>query len=146
MTYSTAERGTTQLVLGNGMQGYDELLSMVRTVDQPGPWRIITDNCELTWPAGLLLRIDGDVTSPTGPFALALDGSAEKLITFHGPYLGDRIPTRDQLLPRPSARARRASSTAPSGRSPGTARAPSTRARPGSSATTRCRSTPPPPT
>lgn len=99
VTYSSAERGTTQLVLGVGMQSYDQLLARFHTTADTGPWRIVTDNCELAWPASLLLKVDGDLASPSGPFVLALDGSAGKLITFHGPYLGDGIPTREQLIP-----------------------------------------------
>jgi len=98
VTYSTAQRGSTQLVLGTGMQDYDAVLESVKTVPHHAQWRIITDDHEIVWPATMLLRVDGNLANRTGPYELALDGSTENLITFHGPFIGERIPRPEHLL------------------------------------------------
>jgi len=98
VTYSTAQRGSTQLVLGTGMRDYDAVLQSVQTVEHRPQWRIITDDHEIVWPATMVLRVDGNLANRTGPYELALDGSTEKLITFHGPFIGERIPRPEQLL------------------------------------------------
>jgi hypothetical protein len=97
VTYSTAQRGTTQLVLGTGMHDYDDVLETVKTAPHDAQWRIITDDHEIVWPATLLLRVDGNLSTRSG-YELALDGSTDKVITFHGPYIGERIPRPEQLL------------------------------------------------
>ncbi len=97
VTYSTAQRGSTQLVLGNGMQDYDEVLTSVRLGDHPAQWRILTSDHEVAWPATMVLRADGNLSGRAG-YELALDGSVDKLVTVHGPYIGDQIPKPEQLI------------------------------------------------
>lgn len=97
VTYSTAERGTTQLVLGTGMTDHRDVLEAVRVADHPAQWRIVTDQIELAWPAKLSLRATGDLTSELGPFHLALEGSTLDVISLHGPLSGSQIPTAEQL-------------------------------------------------
>lgn len=98
VTYSSAQRGSTQLVLGTGMRDYDPVLESVSIADHPAGWRIITDDHEIVWPATMVLRVDGNLANHTGPYELALDGSMHDVITFHGPLIGDRIPRPEQLL------------------------------------------------
>lgn len=97
VTYSTAQRGSTQLVLGNGMTDYDEVLESVRTADHGARWRLVTGDHEIVWPATLVLRADGNLSARAG-YELALEGCPDKTITPHGPYVGDRIPRPEQLL------------------------------------------------
>ncbi|MBA3453800.1 MAG: hypothetical protein H0T42_11965 [Deltaproteobacteria bacterium] len=98
VTYSSAQRGSTQLVLGTGMRDYDPVLESVTVADHPAQWRIVTDDHEIVWPATMVLRVDGNLANRTGPYELALDGSPDRLISFHGPLIGDRIPRPEQLL------------------------------------------------
>ncbi len=98
VTYSSAQRGSTQLVLGTGMRDFDPVLESVKVADHPAQWRIITDDHEIVWPATMVLRVDGNLANRTGPYELALDGSIDNVISFHGPLIGDRIPRPEQLL------------------------------------------------
>jgi len=98
VTYSSAQRGSTQLVLGTGMRDYDPVFESVKIADHPAQWRIITDDHEIVWPATMVLRVDGNLANRTGPYELALDGSMDHVITFHGPFIGDRIPRPEHLL------------------------------------------------
>jgi hypothetical protein len=98
VTYSSAQRGSTQLVLGNGMRDFDPVLESVEVADHPGQWRIICDDHEIVWPATMLLRVDGNLANRQGPYELALDGSLDQVLTFHGPYIGERIPRPESLL------------------------------------------------
>lgn len=97
VTYSTAQRGSTQLVLGPGMQSYDEVLETFRTMPHLGDWRLVTDNHELLWPAGLTLRATGNLAAEHGPYELSLDGSQVNVINLYGPLAGDKIPAPEQL-------------------------------------------------
>jgi len=98
VTYSSAQRGSTQLVLGNGMRDYEPVLETVTVADHPAQWRIICDDHEIVWPATMTLRVDGNLANRQGPYELALDGSLDKVITFHGPFIGERIPRPESLL------------------------------------------------
>jgi len=97
VTYSTAQRGSTQLVLGTGMQSYEEVLASFHTTPHGGDWRLATDNHEIIWPAGLTLRETGNLAAEHGPYELLLDGSPTNVINFYGPLAGDRIPSPEQL-------------------------------------------------
>lgn len=98
VTYSTEERGTTQLVLGAGMQSYDDVLSAFGAHGGGGAeWRIVTDNHEVAWPAGFLLRASGQLADENGPYELRLDGSPANAIHLYGPLHGDRIPPPEAL-------------------------------------------------
>ena len=97
VTYSTAQRGSTQLVLGHGMTDYAEVLETVLVADHHAQWRIVTGDHELPWPATMVLRADGNLASRAG-YELALDGSADRTVTPHGPYLAERIPRPEHLL------------------------------------------------
>jgi len=98
VTYSSTQRGSTQLVLGNGMRDFDPVLESVEVADHPAQWRIICDDHEIVWPATMVLRVDGNLANRTGPYELALDGSLDQVITFHGPLIGERIPRPESLL------------------------------------------------
>jgi len=97
VTYSTAQRGTTQLVLGTGMRDHGEVLASIGIAKQPPGWRILTDQIELLWPAGFSLRASGDTSAEHGPLHLAHEGSAHDAIYFYGPLVGDKIPAPEQL-------------------------------------------------
>lgn len=97
VTYSTAERGTTQLVLGTGMRDHHEVLEAISVAAQPPLWRIVTDHIDCWWPTGFSLRATGDTTGEQGPFHLAHEGSAADTIQFFGPLVGDHIPAPEQL-------------------------------------------------
>jgi len=97
VTYSTAQRGTTQLVLGTGMRDHTEVLEAIGIANQPPLWRIITDQIDCWWPAGFSLRASGDTASEHGPFHLAYEGSAHDVIHLFGPLVGDKIPAPEQL-------------------------------------------------
>lgn len=97
VTYSTAERGTTQLVLGTGMRDHHEVLEAISVAAQPPLWRIVTDQIDCWWPAGFSLRASGDVIGDAGPFHLAHEGSTTDLIQLFGPLVGAQIPAPDQL-------------------------------------------------
>jgi len=97
VTYSTAERGTTQLVLGTGMRDHHEVLEAIGVAAQPPLWRIVTDQIDCWWPAGFSLRATGDVTGDAGPFLLAHEGSTVDTIQFYGPLSGAQIPGPEQL-------------------------------------------------
>jgi hypothetical protein len=126
VTYSTAQRGSTQLVLGPGMQSYDDVLAAFQPMPHVGDWRLVTDNHEFTWPAGLTLRATGNLTAEHGPYEftlaaerprreatgeaagratgmnaeggqLSLDGSQVNVINLYGPLAGDKIPAPEQL-------------------------------------------------
>ncbi|MDX2091485.1 MAG: hypothetical protein SFX73_26730 [Kofleriaceae bacterium] len=97
VTYSTAQRGSTQLVLGTGMQTYEGVLETFRAMPHGGGWRLVADNHEIVWPAGLMLRGTGNLSDENGPYELALDGSRTNLINLYGPLGGDKIPAPEQL-------------------------------------------------
>ena len=97
VTYSTAQRGTTQLVLGTGMRDHSEVLAAIGIAKQPPGWRILTDQIEMPWPAGFSLRASGDTSAEHGPLHLAYAGSAHDAIYFYGPLSDDRIPAPEQL-------------------------------------------------
>ena len=97
VTYSTTQRGSTQLVLGVGMTDYSPVLEDVRCADHGARWRILTDDHEVAWPATLVLRADGNLSGRAG-YELALDGSADKVIAPHGPYIGDGIRRPENLI------------------------------------------------
>lgn len=97
VTYSTAERGTTQLVLGTGMRDHHEVLEAISVAAQPPLWRIVTDQIDCWWPAGFSLRATGDTTGEHGPFHLAHEGSTTDTIQFFGPLVGEQIPPPDRL-------------------------------------------------
>ena len=99
VTYSTAQRGTTQLVLGTGMRDHGEVLASIGIAKQPPGWRILTDQIEMAWPAGCSLRAPGDTPpgAEHGPLHLAYEGSAHDAIYFYGPLVGDKIPAPEQL-------------------------------------------------
>lgn len=98
VTYSSAQRGTTQLVLATGMQDYSPVLESARTSEHRGPWRILTDDHEIVWQPSMLLRLDGNLAARRGPYELAFDSSADKVVTLHGPFTGDALPRAEQLL------------------------------------------------
>ncbi len=100
VTYSTAERGTTQLVLGTGMRDHHEVLDAISVAAQPPLWRIVTDQIDCWWPTGFSLRASGDMADERGPFHLAHEGSTIDLIQFFGPLVGDQIPAPEQLTSR----------------------------------------------
>ncbi|MEO7096761.1 MAG: hypothetical protein ABI175_26115, partial [Polyangiales bacterium] len=102
--YSTAERGTTQLVLGTGMRDHHEVLEAISVAAQPPLWRIITNQIDCWWPAGFSLRASGDMAGEHGPFDLAHDGSAHDTIQFFGPLVGEQIPAPEQLQANRSPR------------------------------------------
>lgn len=97
VTYSSAQRGTTQLVLGTGMRDHHEVLEAISVASQPPLWRILTDQIELPWPASFSLRAGGDPRAEHGAFHLAYEGSAHDTIHFYGPLVGDQIPSPEQL-------------------------------------------------
>ncbi len=97
VTYSTEERGTTKLVLGAGLQSYDDVMSSFGTADDTAPWRIITDNHEIEWPATFTLRASGNLADEHGAYELRLDGSATNVIHLYGPLHGDKIPPPEAL-------------------------------------------------
>lgn len=97
VTYSSAQRGTTQLILGTGMRDHDELLEAVGIANQPAGWRLVTDQIDVAWPAGFSLRASGDTTAEHGPMHLAHEGSAHDVIYLYGPLIGDAIPAPEQL-------------------------------------------------
>lgn len=140
VTYSTTQRGSTQLVLGVGMSDYAPVLEDVRCADHGARWRILTDDHEVAWPATLVLRADGNLSGRAG-YELALDGSADKVIAPHGPYIGDGVPRPENLISPGQRWGDAARSTARRGRCAGTRSATSSAARRGSCATTTSRST-----
>lgn len=95
VTYSTAERGTTQLVCGVGVTNYRELLTSVSVLPPAAEWRIVTDNHELVWPAGLTVRATGDRRAEHGPYELY--ASKTEVVNVYGPLIGDRIPAPEVL-------------------------------------------------
>lgn len=97
VTYSTEERGTTKLVLGGGLQSYDEVLSAFGPAATAEPWRIVTDNHEILWPARFTLRASGNLADEHGAYELRQDGSPTNAIHFYGPLQGDRIPPPEAL-------------------------------------------------
>jgi hypothetical protein len=97
VTYSTEERGSTKLALGTGMQSYDDVLSSFGTAPHDEPWRIVTDNHEIAWPAGFTLRASGNLDDEHGAYELRLDGSAINVIHLYGPLHGDKIPPPEAL-------------------------------------------------
>lgn len=96
VTYSTAQRGSTQLVLSLGMTGFDDVLETFRTGPVQGAWKIVTDNHEIVWPTKLALRAHGDLSSDGG-YTLALDGSTVNVIHLYGPLHGEKIPPPEML-------------------------------------------------
>jgi len=97
VTYSTAQRGTTQLVLATGMRDHDAVIQAISVAQQPPLWRIVTDQIDCWWPPTFSLRATGDLMSADGPFYLAHDGSAHDAIHLFGPLIGDNIPAPEQL-------------------------------------------------
>lgn len=97
ITYSTAQRGSTQLVLGPGMQSYESVLESFRAMPHGGEWRLVADNHEIIWPAGLMLRGTGSLADEHGPYELVLDGNKTNVINLYGPLSGDKIPAPEQL-------------------------------------------------
>ncbi|MFN0246955.1 MAG: hypothetical protein ACKV2T_08595 [Kofleriaceae bacterium] len=97
VTYTTEERGTTKLVLGMGVQSYDDMLASFGTIPNAAPWRIVTDNHELAWPAGFTLRASGDLADEHGAYELRLDGSPTNVIQFYGPFHDDQVPPPETL-------------------------------------------------
>lgn len=90
ITYSTAQRGSTQLVLGPGVASCDELFAAFTVADRPAGWKIVTHDYSIDWPARFVLRAQGD------GYELAFDGSIEKLITL-SPCTGDAVRRPLQL-------------------------------------------------
>jgi hypothetical protein len=97
VTYSTEERGTTKVVLGTGMQTYDDVMSSFGTADDTAPWRIVTDNHDIVWPAGFTLRASGNLADEHGAYELRLDGSPTNVIHLYGPLVGEKIPPPEAL-------------------------------------------------
>ncbi|MGE0402398.1 MAG: hypothetical protein AB7T06_37195 [Kofleriaceae bacterium] len=102
VTYSTEERGTTKLVLGTGMQSYDDVLSSFGTTPNNDEWRIVTDNHEIVWPAGFTLRASGNLADEHGAYELRLSSpstgsSPTNVIHLYGPLQGDKIPPPEAL-------------------------------------------------
>lgn len=97
VTYSTEERGTTKLVLGTGMQSYDDVMSAFGTTSDVDPWRVVTDNHEIVWPAGFTLRASGNLADEHGAYELRMDGSPVNVIHLYGPLHGDKIPPAEAL-------------------------------------------------
>jgi hypothetical protein len=97
VTYSTEERGTTKLVLGMGMQSYDDVLASFGTIPNAEPWRILTDNHEILWPAGFTLRASGNLGDEHGAYELRMDGSPTNVIHFYGPLHDEKIPPPEAL-------------------------------------------------
>ncbi|MGE0870224.1 MAG: hypothetical protein AB7P03_16790 [Kofleriaceae bacterium] len=97
VTYSSGQRGTSQLVLGNGMQTYDELLQQLRAADHPAGWRIVADDHEIRWPTGFTLRVD---TRPMQGrrYELVLGISADKRMFIEGPIAPSDVPRPEQLM------------------------------------------------
>ena len=95
VTYSSAERGTTQLVLSVGMHGHDELLASVSVLPAAAAWRIVTDHHELVWPAGLTLRATGNRGAEHGPYELS--ASSTEIVNIYGPLGGEHIPAPEDL-------------------------------------------------
>lgn len=104
VTYSTAERGTTQLVLGTGMRDHHEVLEAIGVAAQPPLWRILTDQIDCWWPAGFSLRASGDVTSEHGPFLFAYEGSTTDVVELFGPFTAAQVPAPEQLAAHGSTR------------------------------------------
>jgi hypothetical protein len=97
VTYSTEERGTTKMVLGTGMQSYDDVIASFDTTTDSDPWRIVTDNHEIVWPAGFMLRASGNLSDEHGAYELRLDGSPANVIHLYGPLHGEKIPPPEAL-------------------------------------------------
>jgi hypothetical protein len=97
VTYSSAERGTTQLVLGTGMQSYDDLLDDLRTADHPAYWTILTDDHEVRWPTWFTLFID-DGTSRGRPYELALGRSSTNRLFLEPALPTSLTPDGQQLI------------------------------------------------
>ncbi len=97
VTYSSAQRGTTQLVLGTGMRDHTEVLETISVAAQPPIWRIVTDQIDCWWPATFSLRAGGDTSAEHGPFQLAHEGSTHDVIHLFGPLIGDQIPPPERL-------------------------------------------------
>lgn len=97
VTYSTEERGTTKMVLGTGMQSYDDVLAAFGTTHDDQAWRIVTDNHEIAWPAGFTLRASGNLADEHGAYELRLDGSPANVIHLYGPLHGEKIPPPEAL-------------------------------------------------
>lgn len=95
VTYSTAERGTTQLVCGVGVADYRELLASVAVLSPAAEWRLVADTHELVWPAGLTVRATGDHAAEHGPYELY--GSTTEIVNLYGPLTGDSIPAPEVL-------------------------------------------------
>jgi hypothetical protein len=99
VVYSTAEEGATQVALGIGMEGYDAVLSGLRTAPHPAQWTLITDDYEIRWPAKFTIRVDGDLNPRSWPYELGLDGSSENLLFLQGPLTGpEQIPPPERLV------------------------------------------------
>jgi hypothetical protein len=97
VTYSSAERGTTHLVLSTGMRDHSDILEAVSIGAHPAIWRIVTDQIDCWWPAGFSLRATGDTTAPEGPIHLAHEGSSHDAIHLFGPLIGENIPSPERL-------------------------------------------------
>jgi len=111
VTYSTEERGTTKLVLGTGMQSYDDVLTAFGPTPNADEWHIVTDNHEIVWPAGFTLRMSGNLADEHGAYELRLSspprtetrkfddtgGSPANVIHLYGPLHGEKIPPPEAL-------------------------------------------------
>jgi hypothetical protein len=97
VTYSTEERGTTKMVLGTGMQSYDDVIASFGTVPCADEWHIVTDNHEITWPSGFTLHASGNLADEHGAYELRSGGSPVNVIHLYGPLHGEKVPPPEAL-------------------------------------------------
>jgi hypothetical protein len=97
VTYSTNQRGTTQLVLGNGMDRFDTLIDGFVAADHPAHWTINAVDHALQWPADFTLRAHGQRQGRVAPYELAHRGAIEKLLILQGALTRAEVPAIDQL-------------------------------------------------
>ena len=95
VTYSTGQRGSTQLVLGVDMPTYEPVLTEFHVADHPAHWSIITDDHSIQWPGMASLYAHGVVDGRGSPYQLSL--GAGKLITPVGPFATLALPQREAL-------------------------------------------------
>ncbi len=97
VTYSTNQRGTTQLVLGNGMDNYHALLDSFVTAEHPAYWTIHAADHSLRWPAAFTLRVHGEPHGRSAPYELALTGALEQTLILQGAWTPAELPVPEAL-------------------------------------------------
>ncbi|MDB4955423.1 MAG: hypothetical protein JWO36_2992 [Myxococcales bacterium] len=96
VTYSTGQRGSTQVVLGVDMPTYDPVLDDFRAADHPAHWSIITDDHSIRWPAMATLHAHGVLEPRGAPYQLSL--GEHKLIIPVGPFTKSTLPKPEHLI------------------------------------------------